>query len=643
MSTMPVESEVVVEPHELETPLEVLDSVWARNFSEAMAYAHGYKVDVALSDEIQTSMTSLSLIDKNIRIQISRQLIEKAESEDQLDFLGFNILHELGHAKRYALRPSNSPSEPKYSYFQNIVEDIAINFDAARQTRFFANLTKKAYDQYLFPAESRGKIATEPRHKQFMEASLLLAMTTGAYRHPQSTEELNKVLEDIGCIGLDQAVIDRLAQVVNFSDGKKSFNLLQQLREYGEDLPYYDRVVTHIRVMYDELYEEDKNDQQQQSGEPQQGDGQSSEATEFDYSNTGGCNHGEQLEDDPKSDQKKDGQNPQKNNDKGSIDNDKGKPDIAEVGKQIGEQIADVIEKDKATGSIDQQQQRLNEEQLARFREELGLNESDFQGYLDTVSKYFGEIAAVTESILQLKRERLDNFLAPSHEISARGHRVHFGKLLGYLASGSQEAMPDIWKTPAFKERVEYDFDGADFYFLCDTSISMAGDKANTAAESSVVLSQGIQDAGLESYDDIPPIRIQVQGFGSGDETLCELTDLPTNTELGRMYSSLKNPHSSSTQVKGALEKIKAAEGRLSLVFVLSDGQFHDESTAAVEGQRIEDEGAVIVQCVFGRATVGKLSKNARRMDVRGADDLPNYMFGIMPELIQALRTTHHA
>jgi hypothetical protein len=171
----------------------------------------------------------------------------------------------------------------------------------------------------------------------------------------------------------------------------------------------------------------------------------------------------------------------------------------------------------------------------------------------------------------------------------------------------------------------------------------MQGSKANSAAESAVVLSQGIQDAALEYYEDVPPVQIQVQAFGSGEQTLCELTNAPSNSDLGRMYSSLLNPNSGSTQVSGALSKIKPDKNRLSVVLVLSDGQFHDESLATSEGQRLEEAGAVIVQCIFGNAGVSKLSSEAKQMNLNGAEDLPNYLFGIMPELIDILRSTAHA
>lgn len=642
MSTGVSEHEARRQPNAAEASVALLDNEWAQQFSEAMAYGYGYQVDIVLSDEISTSVTSLSLKDQKIQVQISRQLIERAGAEDQLDFLGFNILHELGHVKRFVAQPPAVSVEPKYAYFNNIVDDVAINFDAARKTRFVSDLTTKAYDQYLFPIDKRGAIATQPRHQQFMETLLLLSMTTDIYRKPRSETDLAKALTNINCADLDETVVEKLADVINHASGKRKHNLLGQIREYGEDLPYYRRVIAPIRMMYDELYEADKDDQEQArssetgDAEPESGN------SEFDYGDSAGCQHTEQTHDQNDSSEQGDGE---KGSSKGTDSpqvSDHAKQ-ITKIGKQIGEQMAKAISEHESTSPSEQKAQQLTAEQLERLRKELGLEEADFQGFLNTVNKYQGEIYAVTDLILQLRRERQDNFLAPSHEVSSHGRRLHIRKLLGYLASGSLDTTPDIWKTPAIQERSEYEFDGADFYFLCDASDSMAGSKAVAASESAVVLSQGIQDTSLEAYDDVPPIQIQVQAFGSDQQTLCGLTDAPKNIDLGRMYTALRNPNSSSTQVSGALAKITPAENRLSVVLVLSDGEFHDREQAVVQGKRLEEAGAIIVQCVFGGADVSKLSANAKNMNIQGAQDLPGYLFGIMPELINTLRTTHHA
>lgn len=630
----------LMNPGGSEVSLQMLDNEWVHRLSEAMAYGYGYTIDIEVSDKLPTSSTNLSLTDHKIKVQLSRQLIERADVEDQLDFLGFNILHELGHVKRFGAQPTEAPPNPKDDYFHNIVDDIAINYDNARKTRFFSDLIIKAYDHYLFPIDRRSKMTKEPRHKQFMETLLLLSMTTDIYRKPRSAEDLQEYLTDIGCSDIDPDVTNKLAQVVNFKVGKTRHNLLGQIREYGEDLPYYNQITSHIKTMYDELYEEDLQDKQQSesSGDSgEDGNPSSNKSDQFDYSNSGSCQHT------ISSDHAETDSNPEKakaNDDK--VESTKS-DDIAEIGKQIGQQIAEAISQDKNQSTDDQKAVQLSAEQLERLRQELGLNESDFQGFLATVNKYRGEIDAISNLILQLRRERQNNFLAPSHEVSARGHRIHIGKLLGYLTSGSIEATPDIWKTPTFLEKIEYEFDGADFYFLCDVSGSMKGDKAKAAAESAVVLSQGIQDASLEYYEDVPAIRIQVQAFGSGEQTLCELTDSPSNADLGRMYSSLLKPNSYSTQVSGALTRINPDKNRLSVILVLSDGQFHDESLAVSQGKRLEEAGAVIVQCVFGGAQVSNLSNGAKRMNLNGAQDLPNYLFAVMPELIDILRSTTHA
>jgi hypothetical protein len=631
--------------HESHAPI---DHEWVEQFSKVMALAYGYEVNVYASDELPTSMTSVGLEDQKIAIGISTQLLARAEGSDALDWLGFNILHELGHAERAKDSPPVEAASSKDGYFANITEDIAINHAKARQTRFVADIMTRAYDNYLFPMDKRTDMAAKPKHQQFMATALILSMTTTR----RQQQNLGHTLERIGLTGLAPEVTERLSSVVDFADGSdKTFNLLEQLRGYGHDIPYFRRVVAPIRSMYEELYEEDQQEATQNgSGEGDTSDGQSHDGAEdFDYSEAGGCQHthtnteqpqsGDQADDKPtpsEPDTSEAGEQPASDSDSGDE-----AADISSLGKEIAEKIANILEENPSEKGSDVKPAQLTPEQLAAIRKELGLDESDFASFMQTVNRYSGEIAMITELVSQLRRDRTNEFLAPSHEIAARGRSIKLNKLLGYLASGSNNPTPDIWKTPAFQETIEHEFDGADFYFACDNSVSMAGAKAIASAESSVVLSQGIQNASLESPSEIPPIRIQIQAFGAGDQMLCELTDTPTPRQLGTMYTALKNPRSNNTQVAGALEKITPEKGRLSVVLVLSDGGFHDEAAAISQGKRLEKEGAVIVQCVFGGAEVANLAESAKRINIASAQDLPHYLFNIMPELVEVLRSNH--
>ena len=590
---------------------------------------------------------------QKIAIGISTQLLARAESSDALDWLGFNILHELGHAERFKASPPVEAASPKDAYFTNITEDIAINHGKARQTRFVADIMTKAYDNYLFPVDKRAEIADKPKHQQFMASLLILSMTTTR----RQQQNLGDTLERIGLSGLAPEVTGRLSSVVDYVDGSdKTFNLLEQLRGYGDDVPYFRRVVAPIRSMYEELYEEDKQEATQDgSGEGDASDGQPQDGAEdFNYSEAGGCQHShhtdteqpqpdDQAADKPTPSESDKSDTPEASKQPADDDGDSGdKPDdISSLGKEIGEKIADILEENPPEQGSDAKPAQLTPEQLAAIRKELGLDESDFASFMQTVDRYRSEIAMITEVVSQLRRDRTNEFLAPSHEIAARGRSIKVSKLLGYLAGGSNNPTPDIWKTPAFQETIEHEFDGADFYFACDESVSMAGAKAIASAESSVVLSQGIQNASLESPSEIPPIRIQIQAFGAGDQMLCELTDTPTSRQLGTMYTALKKPSSNNTQVAGALEKITPEKRRLSVVLVLSDGGFHDEAAAIKQGKRLEEEGAVIVQCVFGGAEVADLAESAKRITIASARDLPNYLFNIMPELVEVLRSNN--
>ena len=624
---------------------------FTRDFSAAVnatLAAENVTADVQIVDGIDTSVTTYNTVSGKIDIQISLPLVLLASEENRLAFLGFNVLHEVGHAKRFKHQRPTKVMPKEEAYFSNITEDTAINYDNARKTRYITNITKTSYDDYLYPLDKRARIAQLPRHQQFMDSMLVLAMTTGIHslRDPI---EIGEYIEEAGLVGLNDAVLSALAKIVHFGQSGKNYNLLGQLREYGAEYTDYNRVYAYIKALYDELFEEDLRDHKQQTPQNGQGEGggqtgpQQNKQAEgdqienpFDYSKSGGCKHGEH------SSEEKLGEESSTNDNQPGSPGDIGEA-IKEVAKKIGGEIISSINDAKNAKQDQKQQSQLSPEQIAQLKRELGLSDNDFDGFMRLSTLYSAEINAIADMIRMLRRDRQNEFLAPSREVAARGHRVHIGKLLGYLAGGSNNPYPDIWKSSEKKENIEHEFDGADFIFMCDVSRSMAGDKAIQATASAVTLSQGVQLAGLEVYADEPPIRIQIQAFGAGDEILCPLNDMPDNASLGKMYKSLAHPNSNSTIVSGALEKVEPAGRRLTLVVILSDGQFHDLSAAQKQATRLEQEGATLLQCVFGNAEVGSLSENSKRINIANAKDLPNFLLGIMPELIDVLRSSSHA
>lgn len=633
--------------------------------SDAYARGDGYALDFVVEPGASTFATSCTVDDEGrIKVHLSPELLKRAEAEDRLDFLGFATLHELGHVKRYQAQPPKGISAPKDNYFSNIVDDIAINYGNARRTRFFYDMTKRVYDDYLFPKDARAGLADDPRHKQFMETLLVLSMTTNAH----AKSDLPKLLKDADLPDLDEDVMAAVSDILTHEQGDKTYNLLGQLRAYGSDLRYTSQVASVIREHYDALYEADMTDKSDQSGQPSdgQGSGHPSDSKSgeepsdgdnqsFDYSDSASCGHGKPQVEPPKpgeksieskrgdkNDEKADAKYPAKGDD--SKEGDQGDPlDIASIAEEIAKDIKEALPDAQANNTRDQARD-YTPEQLAQLRAELGLDESDFASYMASRAKFANEILALQDLLLQLRHDRQNEFLAPGREVAARGHRIKVEKLVRAIASQALGDQPDIWKTPILAENIEHEFDGLDLYLLCDVSGSMAGEKAEGAAGASVVLEEGLLGSSSQmAGEHTPLVRLQIGAFGSGHGMLCKLTDEPSMKDLGRTYASLKNPTSSNTQVSGALSVIKPEAGRLSVVVIVSDGGFHDESLAKQEGQKLADKNAAIIQLVFGGAQVAKLADNAHRVNLNTARELPEQLLNILPELIETLRRSTDA
>ncbi len=605
--------------------------------SNAYARSDGYNVQFTVAPEDSTFSTTCTLDEKGaINVRVSPELLRRAEAEDRLEFLGVGVVHELGHVRRFQAKPSPKPQSTKDGYFTNIVDDIAINYDGAKRMRFFHDMTQRVYDDYLFPVDKRAELTEAPRHKQFMESLLVLAMTTDAH----ARTDVDNLLEQTSLEGLDESVTTALGDVLAHEQAGGSFNLLGQLRAYGSDVPYADKVAGVIRAHYDALYEADESDQSSGSG---QGDGKpsSGEGQPFDYSDSAACGHSHEENTTPNS-QKPDEAQPSNASDitdtnSASDAHENSSLDIPALAKEIAENIKRSIEEAKA--NTEKSPYDMTPEQLEKLRTELGLDESDFAGYMNARQQYAGEIRAVEDLILQLRREHQDDFLAPGREVAARGHRIRVDKLMKAIASASLNDQPDIWKHPRVAERIEHEFDGLDLYLLCDVSQSMAGAKAQAAAGSSVVIEEGLLGASSQmAGEQTPVVRLQIEAFGAGHEMLCQLTDTPTPRDLGRTFAALSNPDSGSTEVAGALNAITPETGRLSVVVVVSDGGFHDSSLATEAGQKLADKNAALIQFVFGGANVSKLADTAQISHLNGARDLPQQLLGMLPELLDMLR-----
>jgi len=140
------------------------------------------------------------------------------------------------------------------------------------------------------------------------------------------------------------------------------------------------------------------------------------------------------------------------------------------------------------------------------------------------------------------------------------------------------------------------DFGGLDCWFFADVSGSMEGEKARCAADAAVCLVEGLQyaarAAARKNRRERPPpdIRLEIAAFGAGFDVIAPLSRSPQAAQKGRAFVSLLNAESRGTYLAAALDhvrcsiekmgKIEKAEKRRKLLFVISDGRFHDAEAA---------------------------------------------------------------
>jgi len=521
------------------------------------------------------------------------------------------------------------------------------------------------YEEVLFPEEGRAKVHEKPKHMQFMESLLVLSMLTPeASRDSFSDKQLKASLSDLS-LDVDDEVLVALEAVINTDVGDKSYNLLHILRTHNEAHSEREQVSVLLRELYDGLYEEDLQEQQESGDQGEDEDGEAE--GQFDYSDTSGCGHDHSDQSSENSsdnrseitggddDSREEGDNTSGAEDAqdGSDAGQNTRIDFSEIASQIAESIEQsMTEKDEALQAVEEANETAKkaeqEKRRQQFQQELGLNDTDFNGYERDRQRYSVEISAFAQIISQLKRERSDYFLAPSQETQTRGHRINVGKLIGFLASGQQQGSPDIFKAPSLSEKAEFDFDGLDVFMLCDISDSMQGVKAKEAAAAFVVILEGLMQADeVASVEDL--VQIQIQAFGSGNYTVAPLTAQPSIADLGRTYAKIANPNESTyvteslIEAGGRISNEPHEPRRLQIVSVVSDGDFADSESAKREGQKIEDSGGIILQFIYGDASVSQLSEQARIIRLDNAASLPRELFELVPDLLEIIRSQHNA
>ena len=243
--------------------------------------------------------------------------------------------------------------------------------------------------------------------------------------------------------------------------------------------------------------------------------------------------------------------------------------------------------------------------------ERLGLDTAEAGQYVLSLDKWRSIIRHIAELFLKLAYPA-ETLLSPRYDLAARseGCRLHPRRISEAVIQQKTGRRLAIWQSlKKSGRRQALSFGGLDVYLLADVSGSMEGEKAHCAADTALCLIEGLRLASYRSSGQNglrrPDVRLELTAFGAGFDLICPLSYEPGGEQKGRVFHALRNAHSKGTYIGGALDSIsRSVRGetrRSRLVFIVSDGKFHD-AEEALKAARALGTHARIKQVFIGEA-----------------------------------------
>ena len=222
---------------------------------------------------------------------------------------------------------------------------------------------------------------------------------------------------------------------------------------------------------------------------------------------------------------------------------------------------------------------------------ELRLSPANASRYQSAIENYRPQIHHVS-SIFQKLAVPTVEYTSPRYRHRAASDGAHLSPrdLFRVAVAQYSEQDPAIWKTvETIAKKEGLSFDGLDVHLVIDASHSMSGEKAEGAASCFVMLAEGLEAAcrAVKRYDQgapQPDVRLQTILFGDSAKIVVPLDKSIDGPKKGQAFSTILAAGGSSTYVGDALKitKRNASENpeRTQLVYIITDGQFSDDSTA---------------------------------------------------------------
>lgn len=531
----------------------------------------------------------------------------------------YGVAHELGHVDDF-MQPESDPKEqkemkPSEHFFWNVLDDGVIN-KRLKNIPLLNSLTDEIYEDMLFPIDDYSNM---PKHVQLMYGWLLRNVTP--QREVTFSDDVVQALDSLNTVEI----------------GKKRFDIYRTLAH--PDTTYEKRkeiAETHILPIYETFLEEDRQSRDQQNQSNDQG-------TATDEQSDAGSDSKEQQEDDSQSDgsssspDEQQGDNPSANQggeEQGGNDmpanwdeiydaykdashcgheyHEENKKDGQDTGTdtdddphEIIKQAAGALKDRQAQQAEDNAQKEAGETSQSGIGEgsiaaELELSPDDALAYQAVVEQYRNQIHEVAKVLQQLTVPSIE-YTSPRYQRRAdtSGLKLSPRDLFQVIVAQHSNVDPAVWKpVETISKKEGFSFNGLDIHVVVDSSGSMGGQKADSAAACSVMLMEGVAAARrmVERYNPRSPkpdVRLQVALFGSSAEVVAPLSHETKSKDKGITFTTVRDANSSSTLVTEALElTLKAGISnpeRTQLVYLITDGDFHDRAnaTAALNNARM--------------------------------------------------------
>lgn len=530
----------------------------------------------------------------------------------------FITAHELGHANDF-LDPSwRLPAKPSpaRAFFDCLTDDTVID----RRNRRVPLLDANADEVYSHQIPS--DLTDFPKHVQLMYGIRISTVVD----NPTMT--------------MDESVAGTIASLAEYEKNEQVFNILEVLTDPRTSLTERRRIAEKfILPHFEALLEQDKQEDGGR-GDPRAGKGEG----EFEsiYAQYEEAVHGHQRKGEGE------GQEPQPAQGEAS-DQSAGSSSLGEqIAKAVKQAIEEQAKEAKAQSQArsdprNEQSEALLAELAGTVAAEMQLSQGDAESYVRSLDKWTPTIKEVANVFLKLAAPA-NIIKSPRYNSSAHteGLRLHPRTLAGVALQLATDQEQAIWQPVEQKaRRQEVTFGGLDVHLIVDVSGSMAGAKAQCAADTAVCLIEGLQLARHKVAREVgqahqPDVRTQIIAFGSGTEILSPLSYEPSGPQKGKTYTNLLEASSSATLVNGSLENVKQAAKnnpkRDAIVIVVSDGQFGDHDTAARTVAEMP-KSVYVAHLVIGGGVQKFISNNHEA--VGNPSLLPAKLHGVLTDYIR--------